>query len=424
MKKKNKIIAVFFLILYGNINAQVGIGTSNPAPSSILDVSAVDKGILIPRMNSEVRDGITTPAPGLLIYNTTDLGFNYYQSGWKDFSPAYYEVNSTSPINISSLSDTAMPGLSFSPKAGNYLAQFNAQYTFYSSITVLAVEALNASIITLMNLGTDKSSLPAYTIPITHPSSSLLNETLLSGVYDLTGPGTADGIITLDAQGDSTKLFVIKIGSSFNLGAGTEIRLAGDAKASNVFWIAGAAVGLGASTKMKGTIISMGAALSIGASCSIEGSIFTTAGAISLNQNTLVKTPLGVIDLGILNSFAIFTSAGDIANTSVSHITGDIGTNYGAITTFGNITGNANGTVVGTLYFPGSQIATATFSIFQNGVQIPNSVRIRKSDVDTVDIRLQTIAAVEAGKDIEVRCKLNSGVIQLKNRNFLIVNIK
>jgi hypothetical protein len=44
--------------------------------------------------------------------------------------------------------------------------------------------------------------------------------------------------------------------------------------------------------------------------------------------------------LGLTASFAIYTSAGAVGNTGFSQITGNIGTNVGAVTGFGNIDGN------------------------------------------------------------------------------------
>ncbi len=66
--------------------ASVGINTSNPDPSSILEVSAEPaphssvtskKGLLIPRvslLNSTDQTTIPTPAKGLMVYNTADKG--------------------------------------------------------------------------------------------------------------------------------------------------------------------------------------------------------------------------------------------------------------------------------------------------------------------------------------------------------------
>lgn len=51
----------------------LGIGTLNPDPSALLDLSSTSQGVLFPRMTSAQRDAIVDPAEGLVIYNT-DLG--------------------------------------------------------------------------------------------------------------------------------------------------------------------------------------------------------------------------------------------------------------------------------------------------------------------------------------------------------------
>jgi len=65
----------------------VGIGTSGPTGSAILDVSATDKGVLIPRMNTTQRNAIAPLVAGLTIYNTDCNNFNYYNgSSWVDMA--------------------------------------------------------------------------------------------------------------------------------------------------------------------------------------------------------------------------------------------------------------------------------------------------------------------------------------------------
>ena len=60
----------------------VGINANGaaPDPSAALDVSATNKGILIPRMTQNQRDDILAPTEGLLIYNTDSAEFQYYSS--------------------------------------------------------------------------------------------------------------------------------------------------------------------------------------------------------------------------------------------------------------------------------------------------------------------------------------------------------
>lgn len=79
-----KIIGPFIaMVLYSVVGmAQDGVSISTvnetPDPSAILDVKSTNKGVLVPRMTTAERDAIVTPAPGLLIYNTTALAFEYY----------------------------------------------------------------------------------------------------------------------------------------------------------------------------------------------------------------------------------------------------------------------------------------------------------------------------------------------------------
>lgn len=74
-----RFISTLFILLNLGLYAQVGIGTTNPDNSSILDVESDEKGILIPRMTALERIGITSPAEGLMVYQTDDVkGFYFY----------------------------------------------------------------------------------------------------------------------------------------------------------------------------------------------------------------------------------------------------------------------------------------------------------------------------------------------------------
>ncbi|MGB3008420.1 MAG: hypothetical protein WBC06_18030, partial [Chitinophagaceae bacterium] len=68
--KQNIITAgiLFHLLLFSVfLHAQVGIGTTSPDTSTILDIRSSTKGILIPRMNEFQRSKITETADGLLV---------------------------------------------------------------------------------------------------------------------------------------------------------------------------------------------------------------------------------------------------------------------------------------------------------------------------------------------------------------------
>ena len=71
--------AVFFTAsMYAQVG-QVGIGTTTPDASATLDISSSTKGLLIPRMTNAQRNLISSPATGLMIYQTDGtVGFYYY----------------------------------------------------------------------------------------------------------------------------------------------------------------------------------------------------------------------------------------------------------------------------------------------------------------------------------------------------------
>ena len=67
------------LFIISNGSAQVGIGTTSPNSSSMLDIESNEKGVLIPRMTAMERLAITTPAEGLMVYQSDDvIGFYFF----------------------------------------------------------------------------------------------------------------------------------------------------------------------------------------------------------------------------------------------------------------------------------------------------------------------------------------------------------
>ncbi|KIQ25512.1 hypothetical protein RT99_00955 [Flavobacterium sp. MEB061] len=74
------ILLLFFYFLTFIGNAQVGIGTTNPNTSSVLDISSTTHGMLAPRMTTAQRNAIVTPADALLVYDTDVKSFYYYNA--------------------------------------------------------------------------------------------------------------------------------------------------------------------------------------------------------------------------------------------------------------------------------------------------------------------------------------------------------
>ncbi len=79
-----KILSICLTVLaigaYGQSD-NVGIGTTNPDNSAILDLSSSDKGFLLPRMTKDQRLGINNPAQGLQVFQTNEESGLYVFNG-------------------------------------------------------------------------------------------------------------------------------------------------------------------------------------------------------------------------------------------------------------------------------------------------------------------------------------------------------
>ncbi|WP_062179627.1 hypothetical protein [Dysgonomonas macrotermitis] len=69
--KKSKLFFACLLVTI-SMQAQVGINTTTPHASTTLDIVSPqnNKGLLIPRMTTVQKEAISSPAPGLMVYDT------------------------------------------------------------------------------------------------------------------------------------------------------------------------------------------------------------------------------------------------------------------------------------------------------------------------------------------------------------------
>ena len=80
------------LLFSMQVNAQTGIGTTTPNASAKLEIAATDKGLLIPRMTSAQRTAITSPANGLLVFQTDGV-IGFYVNTGTAASPIWSRLN-------------------------------------------------------------------------------------------------------------------------------------------------------------------------------------------------------------------------------------------------------------------------------------------------------------------------------------------
>ena len=89
MQSCRPLMMIFIGLFSLTIQAQVGINTTSPADGAMLDVTATDKGILIPRvaLTSRAVSAPVTPEPvtGVLVFNTNTAGTDP-----NDVEPGFY----------------------------------------------------------------------------------------------------------------------------------------------------------------------------------------------------------------------------------------------------------------------------------------------------------------------------------------------
>jgi hypothetical protein len=66
-----------------NSAGRVGIGTSSPDASAILDVQSTTKGVRMPNMTTTEKNAISSPAAGLMVYDTTLAKLCVYTTAWE-----------------------------------------------------------------------------------------------------------------------------------------------------------------------------------------------------------------------------------------------------------------------------------------------------------------------------------------------------
>jgi hypothetical protein len=408
---------ISFIISIASL-AQVGIGTLTPDASSLLDVSSTSQGFLMPRLSSSQRDDILLPAKGLMIYNLT-LDNGEINTGtpsnpkWvgtnTQETPTINSITEGDTVSTTSTSNVLVPEMTISPDSGTYLVLFNAQLsshqTFSSAQGVIDAASLY-------------DELMAYPGGVTHALTFGSGETLDPGAYDVAGAPSIAGTLTMDGGGDPNAVFIIRGSGAFTTGAGTTVVLTGNAKPENIFWVSGAAMSTAANTVMKGTMLGGGAsagAVSLGDGSNLEGRLFTKLGAVSLGENVVITSPTvaAPVDLGVLSTFAMWSSDGVVSDVGTATTTGDVGTAAGAITMTGTHIGKeypANTT---------SSPISITYSIYQNEEKISNSSRKISSQSATVS--LQGMVIINEDDTVEIRWKVETGEVRLDNRTLSLI---
>lgn len=68
------------------INGQTGFGNATPDSSARVQIDSTTQGFLVPRMTTTDRNAISSPASGLMVYNTSTNKMNLYTTSWEEMT--------------------------------------------------------------------------------------------------------------------------------------------------------------------------------------------------------------------------------------------------------------------------------------------------------------------------------------------------
>ncbi len=108
-------------------------GTTIPNASAILDINSTTKGMLTPRMNITQRNAISSPATGLLIYQTNSTPGFYYFDGmlWQPISSSVASGANTTLSNLTSptaVNTDLLPGTTAATDLGSSSKEWRSLY--------------------------------------------------------------------------------------------------------------------------------------------------------------------------------------------------------------------------------------------------------------------------------------------------------
>lgn len=140
------------LIFWGCIsgsNAQVGIGTTSPNTSSMLDISATNKGVLIPRLTQTQINAMTGLVAGMQVYNTTEDALVAYDgSRWlfeKRYNSGFVGLGDTIKLGnvMVKIPSSGNKSIQIAMKGGN-VTLTGSSFNNFQNIVVASTGAVSA----------------------------------------------------------------------------------------------------------------------------------------------------------------------------------------------------------------------------------------------------------------------------------------
>lgn len=190
MRLSLNLLLVLAILFSSNMIAQVGIGTTNPDPSALLELESNSQGLLTTRLTSAERSSISNPADGLLVYDTDDSAFYYYSSGaWTMLDSATKRDNYKLVKSVADLSEELTAG-----GGTKYLLSSNYLYEINGTVSVDYPIELNGAYVKGEDNVEDRLlNATGGTLFTGNTGGNLKRMTILGNgqqVFDITGTGS------------------------------------------------------------------------------------------------------------------------------------------------------------------------------------------------------------------------------------------
>ena len=121
-------------------------------------------------------------------------------------------------------------------------------------------------------------------------------QTLNAGVYCFSSSAQLTGTLTLDAQGNTNAVFIVKMGSTLTTAGASSVVLINGGSPGNVFWQVGSSATLGTGTSFAGNILAL-TSITVTRGARVTGRTLARNGAVTLDANavTAIGQPAPVV---------------------------------------------------------------------------------------------------------------------------------
>ncbi len=111
--------------------------------------------------------------------------------------------------------------------------------------------------------------------------------TLTPGVYHFSSSAQLTGILTLDAQGQSSPRFDFQVGSSFTSASDSSVQFINGGSGETLYWQVGSSATLGTNTAFLGNILSAASITMTTGASNLSGRLLARSGAVTLDTNNV-----------------------------------------------------------------------------------------------------------------------------------------